>query len=122
MHTVQVLNHLVENHQIWAYLIIFLGIIFEGEIVVITAGVLSYLGALDFWSCLYFILTGGMVKTFGYYYLGTLLCKKYNHNKVFKYIEERVIYFMPDFKIKPFSEFSFHTAYCDCNMLTFFLQ
>ncbi|HAS80611.1 MAG: DedA family protein [Candidatus Nomurabacteria bacterium GW2011_GWE1_32_28] len=102
MHTVQVLNQLVENHQIIAYLIIFVGLIIEGEVVVITAGVLSYLGALDFWISLSFILAGGMVKTFGGYYLGGFLHKKYNHHRFFKYLEKRVFYFIPRFEQKPF--------------------
>lgn len=102
MHTVQFLNHLVGNHQILAYLVIFVGLIFEGEIIVITAGVLSYLGVLDFWLCLSFILAGGMAKTFGVYYLGEFIYRKYNQHRVLKYFERRVLYFLPRFKQKPF--------------------
>jgi membrane protein DedA with SNARE-associated domain len=102
MHTVQVLNHLVANHQVLAYLIIFVGLIFEGEIVVITAGVLSYLGVLSFWLSLAFILAGGMAKTFGVYYLGEFVYEKYNHLSFLKFIEKRVLYFIPRFKQKPF--------------------
>ena len=102
MHTVEILKQLVGNHQILAYLVIFLGLIFEGEIVVITTGVLSYLGALNVWISLIFILAGGLVKTFSFYYLGTVFYKKFSYNKVFRYIEKRVMYFMPQFKEKPF--------------------
>ena len=102
MHTVEILNHLIEQHQVLAYIFIFLGLVFEGEVVVITTGVLSYLGALDFKLSLLFILAGGIAKTFGCYYLGMLLYKKYNYSRVFRYIERRVLYFMPRFKEKPF--------------------
>lgn len=102
MHTVQILNHFVENHQVWAYVIIFFGLILEGEVIVITAGVLSYLGALNFWVALVFILFGGLAKTFCCYYLGTLLYKKYDNSKFFKYLRKRVLYFMPRFEEKPF--------------------
>lgn len=102
MNTVEVLNHLVENNLTLAYVLIFLGLIFEGEIVVITTGVLSSLGALDFWVSLSFILAGGIVKTFGGYYLGVLLHRKCNQHRFFKYLEKRVLYFMPRFKEKPF--------------------
>ncbi len=102
MHTVQVLNHLVGEHQALAYLLIFVGLIFEGEIVVITAGVLSYLGVLDFWLSLSFILAGGAVKTFFGYYFGVFLYKKYNQSNFLKYLEKRVLYFVPRFKQKPF--------------------
>ncbi|HEU0085914.1 MAG TPA: DedA family protein [Candidatus Paceibacterota bacterium] len=102
MDSVHILNQLVENHQIWAYLVIFIGLILEGEVVVITAGVLSYLGALDFTTALIFILAGGVAKSFGCYYLGTLLYKKYQEHRAFKYLERRVLYFMPNFKDRPF--------------------
>ncbi len=102
MHTVEVLNQLVGNHQIIAYLVIFLGLIFEGEVVVITTGVLSYLGALNVWVSLIFILAGGIVKTFSFYYLGEFFYKKYNYHRFFRYLEKRILYFMPQFKKKPF--------------------
>ncbi|MEK7088718.1 MAG: VTT domain-containing protein [Patescibacteria group bacterium] len=102
MYTVKFLTALVENHQILAYSIIFLGLIFEGEVVVITTGVLAYLGALDFTLSLIFIFTGSFVKTFTLYYIGELLNNKFSYSKFFQYIERRVFYFMPRFKQKPF--------------------
>ncbi len=102
MHTVQVLNHLVQDNQVLAYLVIFVGLIFEGEVVVITAGVLSYLGVLDFWTALFFILAGGITKTFSVYYLGEFIYRKYNQHSLLKYLERRVLYFLPRFKQKPF--------------------
>ncbi|MEK7105050.1 MAG: VTT domain-containing protein [Patescibacteria group bacterium] len=102
MYTVKLLTTLVENHQILAYTVIFLGLIFEGEVVVITTGVLAYLGALDFTLSLVFIFTGSFVKTFVLYYLGEILNKKFSYNKFFQYIERRVLYFMPRFEQKPF--------------------
>ena len=56
MHTVNFLNQIVASHEAWAYFVIFLGLIFEGEVVVIFAGVLSNLGALHFAMALSFIL------------------------------------------------------------------
>ena len=102
MHSVEILNSLVQHHQAWAYLVIFLGLVFEGEVVVITAGVLSYLGALNFGESLFFILAGGITKTFACYYLGTLLHKKWSGSRYMNYVEKRALYFMPRFKEKPF--------------------
>ncbi len=102
MYTVKFLTTLVENHQILAYAVIFLGLIFEGEVVVITTGALAYLGALDFTLSLIFIFTGSFVKTFVLYYLGELLNDKFNYSKFFQFIEKRVLYFMPRFEQKPF--------------------
>jgi len=102
MNTIDVLNNLLRDHQVIAYLFIFLGLIFEGEIVVLTTGILSYIGALDFWVALSFILAGGIVKTFLGYYLGKYIHRKYNQSRFCKYIVRRVLYFMPRFNERPF--------------------
>lgn len=102
MYTVKFLTTLVENHQILAYAIIFLGLIFEGEVIVITTGVLCSLGALDFTLSLILIFAGSFVKTFALYYIGEVMNTKFSHSKFFQYLERRVFYFMPRFKQKPF--------------------
>ncbi|MEK7128126.1 MAG: VTT domain-containing protein [Patescibacteria group bacterium] len=102
MHTVNLLTSLVEQHLIWAYAIIFFGLIFEGEFVVISVGILSHLGALSFWFALLFIIFGLIAKTFLGYALGEFLYKKFNHHKIFKYIKKRVYNVFPRFKAKPF--------------------
>ena len=102
MYTVKYLTLLVEHHQILAYAIIFLGLIFEGEVIVITTGVLCSLGALDFTLSLVLVFSGSFIKTFTLYYIGELANKKFSHSNFFKYIERRVAYFMPRFKQKPF--------------------
>jgi len=102
MHTVNLLTNLVEHYQILAYAIIFLGLIFEGEFVVISVGILAHLGALNFWFSLFFILLGALSKTFLGYALGEFLYRKFNHHKVFKYIQKRVYNVFPRFKVNPF--------------------
>jgi len=100
MHTVNLLTTLVENHQILAYAVIFLGLILEGEIVVISAGVFSQLGALDLPLVLLFIFLGGISKTFIGYALGKFLHKKFNHLKFMKYVEKKVHLMLPRFASK----------------------
>lgn len=102
MHTVNLLVGLVEHHQIIVYGIIFFGLIFEGELFLISTGILIHLGALDFYFALLFILLGGLSKTLLGYELGKLLYKKYNHYRFFRYIEKRVYSIVPRFKEKPF--------------------
>lgn len=102
MHTVNLLTRLVEHHQILAYGIIYLGLIFEGEFFLISTGILVHLGALNFWFSLFFILLGGLSKTFIGYALGKFLFKKFNYHKFFKYIQKRVYNILPKFKTKPF--------------------
>src|SRR3990167_1317435 len=102
MHTVNFLNQIVASHEVWAYLVIFLGLIFEGEVVVIFAGVLSNLGALHFAMALTFILAGILTKIFVLYYLGSFLQEKYNHRRFFQYVEKRISSAMPRFATEPF--------------------
>src|SRR3989344_5842534 len=77
MHTVNLLISLVEHHQVLAYVIIFLGLIFEGEIIAISVGILAHLGALNFWFSIFFILVGAISKTLIFYELGEFLYKKF---------------------------------------------
>ena len=102
MHTINLLTQLVEQHQILASAMIFVGLIFEGELVVISTGILVHLGALNFYFALFFIILGGLVKTVLGYALGEFLFKKFNHHRFFKYIQRRVCSILPRFKTKPF--------------------
>jgi membrane-associated protein len=102
MHTVNFLTALVEHHQILTYAIILFGLLFEGEVIIISTGVLAHLGALNIWVALAFVLAGALGKTFLGYALGEFLYKKFNHNRFFKYIQKRVYSFLPGFKGKPF--------------------
>ncbi len=102
MHTVNLLTSLVENHQVLAYLLIYVGLIFEGEFFVIFTGILAHIGALNFSFSLLFIILGAITKTFIGYALGKYLFKKFNHNNFFKYIQKRVYNVLPRFKTKPF--------------------
>ena len=102
MHTVKILVHLVENHQALVYFIIFLGLIIEGEVIVISTGILVHLGALPLLPALSFVLFGGFSKAFVGYYLGTIIHDKWSNVKFFKYFEKRVRYVVPKFKEKPF--------------------
>ena len=102
MHTVNFLTRIVEHHQIWAYIIIYLGLIFEGEIVVIFAGVLANLGALHFSTALVFIWAGVFTKIFALYYFGDFLYARFSSNKFFQYVEKRISTVMPRFAAKPF--------------------
>jgi membrane protein DedA with SNARE-associated domain len=102
MHTVNLLTSLVGHHQILAYALIYLGIVFEGEFVVISVGILAHLGALNVWTALIFILLGGLSKTLLGYAIGQFLFRKFNHNSFFKYINKRVKSFMPRFRSRPF--------------------
>ena len=102
MHTVNLLIHLVETHHMLAYLLLYIGLIFEGEFFLISAGILIHLGALNFWVSIFFILMGGFSKTILGYAFGEFLNKKFEHHKFFKFIQKRVYNILPTFKTRPF--------------------
>jgi membrane-associated protein len=102
MYTVNLLRHLVENHQVLVYLVILLGLVLEGELFVISAGILVHLGALDFTESLIFIFLGLLLKTCIGYYLGELIHSKWHKTRFIKYMNKRVLHIMPHFKKKPF--------------------
>ena len=93
---------MIENHQVLAYVVIYIGLIFEGEFFIISTGILAHLGALNFWFSLLFIILGGLSKTFLGYALGEFLFKRFNHNKFFRYMQKKVYGILPRFKVKPF--------------------
>jgi len=107
MHTVNLLTRLVENHQIIAYGIIFLGLLFEGEFFLIFTGILMHLGALNIYITLIVVLLGGLSKTFIGYALGEFLLNYLiiiNFLNIFK--NEYIVFYL-DLKQNPFGLFLF---------------
>jgi membrane-associated protein len=102
MHTVKLLTLLVDHNEILAYLIIFVGLIFEGEVVLIVTGILSHLGALNIYFAFCFILVGGFAKTLLGYHIGKIIHDRWHETKFLKYVEKRVLNIMPHFNEKPF--------------------
>ena len=100
--SINVIRNFVEVHSIIVYLVIFLGVIAEGEIVVIFAGIFSYLGSLHIFIALLAVILGGIMKSFLGYSLGLYL-NKYHSNKSFlNKMERRISYFLPRFTERPF--------------------
>ena len=102
MHTVNFLINLVQHHQILIYGFIFLGLLFEGEFVLIASGILVHLGALNFIFTLIFVLLGGFCKTLLGYHIGRAIHKRWHQTKFLKHIEMRVSLLMPRFNQRPF--------------------
>ncbi len=102
MHTVKLLTVLVEHHQTLTYVLIFFGLVFEGEIFLISTGILASLGALDLSFVIVFVYAGAFIKTFLGYYIGTLIHDKWHNKKLLKHVEKRIFNLMPRFRQKPF--------------------
>ena len=96
------IRHFVEIHAVIVYFVIFFGVIIEGEIVVIFAGIFSYLGSIHIPVALIAIILGGVTKSFLGYTIGHYLNKYHSHRPFMNKIEGRISYFLPRFKERPF--------------------
>lgn len=102
MNTVNIVANFVAGNEVLAYFLIFLGIIIEGEVVVLFAGILAHLGGLSIIAAFFVGVLGIASKSYLGYYLGVYLHNKYPHNRFFRYIETKIMYFLPHFKDRPF--------------------
>ncbi len=102
MQTVTEITSFVILNQFWAYVLLFFGMIFEGEIVLIFAGILTHLGALDLWPSILIAFSGVVIKSFFGYYIGHILNKKFPDSKMFKYLNKKVMNYLPHFFERPF--------------------
>lgn len=89
-------------HANTAYIIIALGVLLEGEIVVIIAGIFAHLGSLNLLVIFLVAFVGCGIKSVVGYSLGRYLEKHHSHMLIVRRAENRVNYFLPNFKKKPF--------------------
>ena len=102
MHTVKFLAQLVEYHVVWIYTLIFLGLVVEGEFILLCTGILLSLRALELPPTLIVVFGGAFTKTFLGYYLGRCIDRKWANTKFLKYIEKHVKKIMPHFERRLF--------------------
>jgi membrane protein DedA with SNARE-associated domain len=89
-------------HDELAYALIILGVIIEGEIVVILAGIFVHLGALNIFIVTSSVLIGAFIRSVIGYKLGLYLEKKHSHQSTVRWSENRINYFLPNFTKRPF--------------------
>lgn len=100
--SISALSHFIEIHAIIIYFVITLGVILEGEIVVIFAGIFSYLGSIHFLIALIAVILGCAIKSFLGYIIGVYLQKHHLNNGFIKKVEMRLSSLFPHFNEKPF--------------------
>ena len=96
------IRHFVELHAVMVYFVIFLGLIIEGEIVVIFAGIFSHLGSINIYISFIAVILGGITKAFLGYMIGFYLNKHHAHNTFINKIERKISYLFPHFNERPF--------------------
>jgi len=102
MSNIDTLLNFVIFYQTFAYIILFLGMIFEGEIILLFAGILLYLGAINLIPTIILASAGLVSKSFIAFNLGSFIQRKFPNSRFIKYIDKKIDYFLPDFQEKPF--------------------
>ncbi|MEY2671995.1 MAG: hypothetical protein RL687_412 [Candidatus Parcubacteria bacterium] len=102
MLSIRFIEHFVESHAFYAYIFVFLGVIIEGEIAVILAGIFSHLGSLNPLMAFSYVLLGGVIKSFIGYGIGDYLNRHHSHRPILGIIEKKISYFLPRFTERPF--------------------
>jgi membrane protein DedA with SNARE-associated domain len=100
--TISYIQHFAASHAGIIYLLIILGVIIEGEIVVIIAGIFAHLGSINIYFALLFTVIGGGIKSVLGYSIGYYLQKNYSEKRIVLQTENRINYFLPNFLTKPF--------------------
>ena len=68
--SINLIRYFIESHAVIIYFIIILGVIIEGEFVVILAGIFSHLGSINPFISLFCVIVGGVTKSFLGYLIG----------------------------------------------------
>lgn len=92
----------ISEHRHWGYVILFLGMIVEGEFVLMSAGVLAHIGALNIGNVFLTAYAGVIVNDIVWYNLGVYLKEKHNHRWPIRWMENKTARFLINTKEKPF--------------------
>lgn len=101
-HFLPLMIHFMQARAIWAYTALFIGIVLEGDITMILAGMLMHVGVLDPSITILVSYAGAASKTTIFYSIGRVLNKFYPKSRFFKFAAGHVMHFLPNFKEKPF--------------------
>lgn len=102
MLTINFIKHFAYDNASIAYLLTIVGMVIEGEVVVIIAGIFAHLGSLHLAYIFLAILIGGAMKSFIGYSIGYYLQKNHSDKKILRQAENRIKYFLPSFIKRPF--------------------
>ncbi len=102
MLTIHYIKEFALLHADLIYVLIFLGVIIEGEIAVIIAGIFAHLGSINILVAIGAIFLGGGIKSIIGYTLGSYLQSNYSNSAFLTKIENRMHLFFPNFRNHPF--------------------
>jgi len=102
MLTLDSISHFISLHSNLAYILIGLGMLVEGEVIVITSGIFVHLGSLNLLVTFIAVVFGCCLKATMGYSFGSYLRRNHSHLSIVRRIENRVNYFLPNFSERPF--------------------
>lgn len=102
MHFLNFLSEFVHTHAVFAYSVLFLFVIIEGEFALLISGIATHLSIVETDVLIPVLISGILMKTIIGYFIGSYLRDHYGENKLFHFIERRVLAILPDFNRKPF--------------------
>ena len=100
-HALELFISTVSEHRHWGYVVLFLGMIVEGEFILMAAGVLAQIGALNLGITFLAAYVGVLTNNIFWYGIGAYLKKKHTHRKFIQWIENRNTRFLASTKEKP---------------------
>jgi len=101
MHTLFLFIHFVEAHRYWGYAVLFLAMLFEGELFLTAAGMLARLHAFDFFDAFLFALAGVLTGDMLWYFLGRYLNARHSHNRYLMFAIKHVKKLLPGIETNP---------------------
>lgn len=116
--SIDVFVQLVQDHRFWGYTILFLAMVFEGEMFLISAGMLATLEAFDIGDTLLIAFCGVVLGNVMWYYFGTRLKDTGISKRMIRWAEKAVVFFLPRFREKPFVSIFFSKFIYGANRAT----
>lgn len=101
-HSIDTFVQLVQEHRTWGYVLLFIAMMLEGEVLLIVAGMLASLDAFDIGDVFVIALVGVVLGNTFYYQLGVVLKNGGAAKRIIKWAEEAITYFLPQFREQPF--------------------
>jgi membrane protein DedA with SNARE-associated domain len=102
MHSLNLFISFVEAHRHWGYGLLFLAMIFEGELFLTATGMLVRLQAFDFFDAFFFALAGVLIGDTLWYWAGRLLHYRYPRHRITLFVVQRVKRYLPGIGKNPF--------------------
>jgi len=101
-HSLDIFIATVEANRHWAYLLLCVAMVFEGELFLAAAGMMVRLHAFNFTESLFFALSGVLIGDMLWYFIGRKLRSRYPHHRVSTFVIKRVKKYLPDIERNPF--------------------